>query len=70
MTIPVSETIYASRDAIRAQVTDFLQQYMELDDVDLTQSSFLSYVIDIITSLSISLLFNLISVLSELISSI
>ena len=57
MTIPVSETIYASRDAIRAQVVDFLQQYMELNEVDLTQSSFLSYIIDILTVLTSNLMF-------------
>ena len=57
MTIPVSSTIYASRDAIRTQVVDFLQQYMELNEVDLTQSSFLSYIIDILTTLSSNLMF-------------
>ncbi len=57
MTTPVSSTIYASRDAIRTQVIDFLQQYMELNEVDLTQSSFLSYVIDILTTLSSNLMF-------------
>jgi len=57
MTTPVSETIYASRDAIRTQVIDFLQQYMELNEVDLTQSSFLSYIIDILTTLSSNLMF-------------
>lgn len=56
-TTPVSETIYASRDAIRTQVIDFLQQYMELNEVDLTQSSFLSYIIDILTTLSSNLMF-------------
>lgn len=57
MTTPVSTTIYASRDAIRTQVVDFLQQYMELNEVDLTQSSFLSYMIDILTTLSSNLMF-------------
>ena len=57
MTTPVSETIYASRDAIRAQVIEFLQQYMELNEVDLTQSSFLSYIIDIFTTLASNLMF-------------
>ena len=57
MTTPISNTIYASRDAIRDQVIEFLQQYMELNEVDLTQSSFLSYIIDIITTLSSNLMF-------------
>ena len=57
MTDPVSKTIYASRDAIRTQVIDFLQQYMELNDVDLSQSSFLSYIIDILTTLTSNLMF-------------
>lgn len=57
MTTPVSETIFASRDAIREQVIEFLQQYMELNEVDLTQSSFLSYIIDIFTTLASNLMF-------------
>ncbi len=57
MTTPVSNIIYASRDAIRVQVIEFLQQYMELNNVDLTQSSFLSYIIDIFTTLSSNLMF-------------
>jgi hypothetical protein len=57
MTTTISNTLYASRDAIRAQVIEFLQQYMELNDVDLTQSSFLSYIIDIFTTLSSNLMF-------------
>jgi hypothetical protein len=57
MTTPVSETIFASRDAIRTQLIDFLQEYMELNEVDLTQSSFLSYIIDIMTTLSSNLMF-------------
>ena len=57
MTTKVSDTIYASRDAIRTQVIEFLQQYMELENVDLTQSSFLSYIIDILTTLSSNLMF-------------
>jgi len=65
MTIPVSNTIFASRDAIRTQVVDFLQQYMELDEVDLTQSSFLSYIIDILTSLSSNLMFYQSSIYKE-----
>jgi hypothetical protein len=54
---PVSETIYASRDAIREQVIELLKQYMELNEVDLTQSSFLSYIIDIFTTLASNLMF-------------
>lgn len=57
MTTPVSTTIYASRDAIRTQVIDYLQQYMELNEIDLSQSSFLSYIVDIITTLSSNLMF-------------
>jgi len=57
MTTSVSNTIYASRDAIRTQVIEFLQQYMELNNVDLTQSSFLSYIIDTFTTLSSNLMF-------------
>jgi len=54
---PISSQVYASRDSIRNQIIEYTKQYMELDNVDLTQSSFLSYVIDVISALTSNLMF-------------
>ena len=61
----VSNQIYLSRDSIRQQVTDFTKSYLELENVDLTQSSFLTYIIDILSTLSSNLLFYQSSVYKE-----
>ena len=39
----LSSQIYVSRDSIRTQVSDLLKNYLELENVDLTKSSFLSF---------------------------
>lgn len=52
-----STDIYLSRDRIRTQVIEYLQQYLELEGVDLTKSSFLSYMINIISTLTSNVLF-------------
>lgn len=54
---PISSQIFSARDAIRTQIIDLLQEYMELDNIDLTQSSFLSFIIDILSTLSSNLMF-------------
>jgi len=53
----LSSQIYASRDATRATISDYVQEYLELQGVDLTKSSFLSYVIDIVSTLTGNLMF-------------
>ena len=35
----VSKQVYLSRDQIRLQITEFMQTYLELENVDLTKSS-------------------------------
>lgn len=54
---PISSQIYASRDSIRSQLITLAREYMELDTVDFTQSSFLSYTIDTFSTLTSNLMF-------------
>jgi len=49
--------IYISRDKIRTQVIEKLQEYLELENVDLVKSSFLSFIIDTISTMTSNLLF-------------
>jgi len=57
----VSEQIYKSRDRIRNEIISKLKQYLELENVDLTKSSFLSFIIDTLSVLTSDLLFYQIS---------
>jgi len=54
---PVSTQIYRSRDQIRNEVITKIRQYLELENVDLTKSSFLSFLVEILSSLTSDLLF-------------
>jgi len=53
----ISSQINLSRDAIRQQITSYIQTYLELENVDLTKSSFLSYIINVISTLTGNLMF-------------
>ena len=53
----LSSQIFMSRDQIRAQICEYMKDYLELENVDLTKSSFLSYLINIISTLTSNLLF-------------
>lgn len=57
MTELLSEQIYLSRDSIREQIAAEVKNYMELNNVDLTKSSFLSFIIDTVSTLTGNLLF-------------
>ena len=61
----LSSEIFLSRDAIRSQLIEEIKQYLDLVDVDLTKSSFLSYIINIISTLTSNILFYQISVYKE-----
>jgi len=62
---PLSSQIYLSRETIRTQISDLVKSYLELENVDLTKSSFLSFMIDIISTLTGNLLFYQLSTYKE-----
>ena len=62
---PISEQIYLSRDSIREQISSEVQNYLELANVDLTKSSFLSFMIDTVSTLTGNLLFYQLSTYRE-----
>lgn len=53
----VSSQVYKSRDQIRNQLITLLKQYLELENVDLTKSSFLSFIVDSLSTLTSNTLF-------------
>jgi hypothetical protein len=57
----VSSQVYKSKDRIRNEIITYLQQYLELENVDLTKSSFLSFIVDILSVLTSNLMFYQIS---------
>jgi len=60
-----SYQVYKSRDQIRNQITTLLKQYMELENVDLTKSSFLSFIVEVLATNTSNLLFYQISAYRE-----
>lgn len=58
---PVSQQVYKSKDRIRNEIITRLKQYLELENVDLTKSSFLSFIVDILSVLTSNLMFYQIS---------
>lgn len=65
MTDTLSSQIYLSRDSIRQQISDRAKVYLELENVDLTKSSFLSFMIDTVSTLTANLLFYQLSAYRE-----
>jgi len=61
----LSSQIYLSRDTIREQISERAKLYLELENVDLTKSSFLSFMIDTLSTLTANLLFYQISAYKE-----
>ena len=61
----LSEQIYLSRDSIREMISNEVKNYLELDNVDLTKSSFLSFLIDTMSTLTGNLLFYQLSTYRE-----
>lgn len=60
-----SQQVYLSRDRIRNFLITEVKNYLELEDVDLTKSSFLSYIINVLSVLTSNLLFYQISTYKE-----
>ena len=61
----MSDQIYLSRDQIRNQIVEFAKYYLELENIVLTKSSFLSFVISTLSTLTSNLLFYETSVYRE-----
>ncbi len=60
-----SQEVYKSRDQIRNQITEFLQTYLELENVDLTKSSFLAFMVEVLSTITSNVLFYQISTYKE-----
>lgn len=61
----ISNQVYLSRNEIRNQIISYLQSYLELENVDLTKSSFLSFIVDILAALTSNIMFYQISAYRE-----
>lgn len=49
--------IFSSRDMIRQQLISYAENYLEINDIDLTKSSYLSYLINILSVLTSNLIY-------------
>ena len=61
----IASNVYLSRDEVRNQIIEFMQEYLELEQVDLTKSSFLSFMVNIISTLTSNLMFYQASIYKE-----
>ena len=61
----ISSQIYQSREHIRTQIADYIKSYLELENVDLTKTSFLSFIVNIFSTLTSNLMFYQSSVYRE-----
>lgn len=53
----ISNEVYISRDMIKEQLINYAKSYLELEQIDLTKPSFLSYIINSMATLTSNLLF-------------
>jgi len=58
--------IYSSRDKIRTELIKYMQEHLELENVDLTKTSYLSYLVNTLSVLTSNLLFYNSSVYKEM----
>jgi hypothetical protein len=49
--------IYSDRDKLRTQIIEYAKDYLEMDNIDLSYSSYLSYLINIISAMTSNLLY-------------
>jgi len=49
--------IFGSRDKIRADITNMTQDYMDLKDIDISKTKFLSYIVNVLSGLSSNLMY-------------
>jgi hypothetical protein len=62
---PISQKVYLSREENRNLIIEELKQYLELENVDLTKSSFLSFIVEALATLTSNLMFYQTSVYRE-----
>jgi len=63
--ITTSQQVWASRDQIRNQIIGLYKSYMELENVDLTKSSWNSFIIEILSTITTNVMFYQISTYKE-----
>jgi len=61
MTETISSQVYKSKDQTTLKIIELLAQYLELNEVDLTKSSFLAFVVEVLSTLTTNTLFYQIS---------
>jgi len=61
----ISSQIFLSRDQIRSQIIEYFQTYLDLRNVDLLKSSYMSFMINILATLTSNILFYQISAYRE-----
>lgn len=61
----LSNQIFLSRNEIKNQIITWMQSYLELETVDLTKSSFLSFIVEILATLTSNILFYQVSTYKE-----
>lgn len=61
----LSNQIFLSRDQTRLQIIEYLKTYLEVENVDLAKSSFLSFIVNVLSTLTSNLLFYETSVYKE-----
>ena len=62
---PISQKVYLSREENRQLIIEELKQYLELENVDLVKSSFLSFIVEALATLTSNLMFYQTSVYRE-----
>ena len=63
--IPISQKVYLSREENRNMIIAELKKYLELENVDLTKSSFLSFIVEALSTLTSNLIFYQTSIYRE-----
>ena len=53
----ISSQIFSSRDQIKNQIISLVKSYLELEGVDLTKTSFLSFIVNLFSTLTSNLIF-------------
>ena len=62
---PISQKVYLSREENRNMIIAELKKYLELENVDLTKSSFLSFIVEALSTLTSNLIFYQTSIYRE-----